>query len=259
MTEYPNVVQVHFKRSKLNSDLSNKAIESFLFELDNTYNLKFGYDEFNTPLGGGYLDFQDYPKSRDIKTVEKVSKRINKAKWPEYDHIAVKLFTEAHQTLNEEVKLILLYKVFEYFGPIVLKLETHDKLGQRLSDSQVNDPDSKYLSSIVDLVNNYNSKKNDEGMLKEVFKNCLDIEVISDQLPQYILDSKTPKTDLTEFRIRIAQILYSTRNSFVHAKSNYIKKGNECKMDELGQFNIFLSLAAAQVIKWHRKLPKHQK
>ncbi|HMT77620.1 MAG TPA: hypothetical protein PKA44_07895 [Saprospiraceae bacterium] len=258
-SEYPSVLQIKFGSKEVSASIANFLLNNFLFELKNTYNMEFEIDDFNRPNPGPFSNYNEFPREKEFQQLEKISKNLESAKLPDYDFNAVKLYLDAKHTLNEEVKLILLYKVLEYFGPTVLKLETHEELGKRLSDPKVNNPDSNYISSIVELVNKFNSRKNDEGMLKEVFKICVDIEILKDELPQSIKETITTKTNISELKVRIAQVLYSTRNSIVHAKSNYELKGNECKESELQQFNIFLDKAAAQVIKWHNRLPKHQK
>ena len=56
-------------------------------------------------------------------------------------------------------------------------------------------------------------------------------------------------------RTQVANILYSTRNSIVHAKSNYEPKGNECKRDDLDTINHLMDSVVRQLIEWHSKLP----
>lgn len=259
ISEYPHVIQINFGDKTPTDNECNQLINAFLFELENTYNIEFEFHDFNHPHLSPFANVDDFPREKEFEQLEIIAQKISENQFPKYNNQAVELFLNAKQTSNEEIKLILLYKVFEYFGPIVIKLETHEELGKKLSEPKVNDPDSEYLASIVKLVTKYNKRGNDLGMLKEVFNICLDIEITKHQLPPYLKNTIGKKTDFIELRARVASSLYSTRNSIVHAKSNYERDGNECKPEELNQFNKFLSLAAAQVIKWHKRLPKHQK
>lgn len=57
----------------------------------------------------------------------------------------------------------------------------------------------------------------------------------------------------------LGNILYQTRNSIVHAKSNYDYKGLECKGEDLEQLNEFMHKASFSIVKWYSGLPKHLK
>ncbi|WP_242916125.1 hypothetical protein [Pontibacter liquoris] len=259
MSEYPQVVQINFGDKNPIDEECNHIINSFLFELENTYDLKFEFLDYNHPHPGPSFNINDFPREKEFNQLEVIARKISENQLPDYNTQAIELYLNSKHTDNEEIRLMLLYKVFEYFGPIVIKLETQEELAKKLSNPKVNDPDSEYLTSIIELVTKYNKRSNDLGMLKEVFKKCIDLEIIKGELPSYLSKTLRKKTDFTELKTRVAQSLYSTRNSIVHAKSNYESEGNECKAEELSQFNKFLSLAASQLIKWHKCLPKHQR
>jgi hypothetical protein len=55
---------------------------------------------------------------------------------------------------------------------------------------------------------------------------------------------------------QIAGILYSTRNSIVHAKSNYEETGNELKEDELVEANDMMDVIVHSIINWNERQPE---
>ena len=64
---------------------------------------------------------------------------------------------------------------------------------------------------------------------------------------------------MTEDQIRgiqkgIAAILYATRNSIVHAKSNFNPTGNEWKTEELSEGNVVMEIIARSIINWNERL-----
>lgn len=50
---------------------------------------------------------------------------------------------------------------------------------------------------------------------------------------------------------QVANILYSTRNSIVHAKSNYEPNGLECPPDSLEEVNHVMSSIGRALIQWN--------
>ena len=57
----------------------------------------------------------------------------------------------------------------------------------------------------------------------------------------------------------LGDILYRTRNSIVHAKSNFNERGFYCEKSDLEQLNNFMHKACYSIIKWYNDLPKHLK
>lgn len=54
----------------------------------------------------------------------------------------------------------------------------------------------------------------------------------------------------------IADILYATRNSIVHAKSNYIVTGKECSDEDLEQLNEFMVKLCECLFVWNGRQSK---
>ncbi len=239
--EYSSVVQLELGKKAVSDQECDVLISKFLFELEGTYGLNFIDSDFRYPDRIDFTDF-GFPSSMDMKNLENINNHLASNNVPDYDSQAIELYKASKDTDNEEIKLILLYKVFEYFGPAIIRYETHEALGKRLTSPKVLDPDSDFLTSVINLVNKYQGRSNDGDMLKEVFKRCTDLEILQKELPKYLQNSISNKTDFKEFSVRIAKILYATRNSIVHAKSNFENQLPTCPVEDLHDFNRFLSM-----------------
>lgn len=58
-----------------------------------------------------------------------------------------------------------------------------------------------------------------------------------------------------EIKKKIGSILYATRNSIVHAKSNYNATGKECIIEDLDQLNSFMAALCKCLIIWNGRQP----
>jgi hypothetical protein len=171
------------------------------------------------------------------------------------------LFTVALQVDDAELRLLSLYKVFEFFAPTVLNMEASEALRRKFDSPKALSPDGAFLASIFELSRSFEARRNDREMIRTVFAQCLDLVDLMSHLPsslQQPLTYESKKADLEKFARGIADTLVSTRNQVVHAKSNHDLTGNECAPDQLEQFNQFLKAAAAQLIRWYNRLPGHQ-
>lgn len=248
-------VEVCYVASAFDRVDAEKRVATFLFELDVTYNCAFARTEFFYVYDDGF-DFPNFDDSQDY-TLNSIE---------EYNE-GIKLFIEAREAPTPELELFGLYRVFEFFAPIVSRLELYKQLEQKLKDPKVFNPDRQYLESIVELIQNAKNEDRDREQIKLVFVTTVNILHIVGLTPQSIrpanwphkIDNTTTKLVLDDLNKAIADSLVSTRNRIAHAKSNYVPKSNECPNQDILQFNIFLKKAAAQVIRWYNQLPAYEK
>ena len=64
---------------------------------------------------------------------------------------------------------------------------------------------------------------------------------------------------LSSLQKLIARIIYATRNSIVHAKSNYESNGYEMEGDELDDGNVMMEKIALSIIQWNERQPDNCK
>jgi hypothetical protein len=82
---------------------------------------------------------------------------------------------------------------------------------------------------------------------------------IKGQLKETKISYDLNEEKMTNAANMLGGIIYSTRNSIVHAKSNYATDNNECAMEDLNTLNNFLKHACYSTIKWYNRLPNHLK
>ena len=73
------------------------------------------------------------------------------------------------------------------------------------------------------------------------------------------LDDTISDEQLASLQKQIARMLYSTRNSIVHAKSNYEPNGYELEGDELEDGNKMMDMITMSIIQWNERQPESYK
>jgi hypothetical protein len=159
------------------------------------------------------------------------------------------------------------YKIFEYYAPIQAKIEAYESMKLKLSSSRSLSHDANFISSIFELSRNYDRSVRDSELIKSLINTAFDLIDLYDELPQAVR-KKFKQNELkynskaeTKDRIinELGMMLYQTRNSIVHAKSNYDFKGYETDINDLPQLNQFMHKACFSIIRWYSSLPKHLK
>lgn len=174
---------------------------------------------------------------------------------------------------DSAIKYLHFYKVIEYFSPIASKKVAYEQLNLRLDTLKVKNRDHKYLESIFEISRNYDNSLRDRELTSTVLIECIDVTELFDLLPsglQHRISKKLKIQDIdriTSFSKserdavarEIGTILYSTRNSIVHAKSNYTPTGNECAEGDLYELNIFMDRLCQCLILWNNRQPSEYK
>ena len=134
---------------------------------------------------------------------------------------------------------------------------------------QVVERDSEYLESIFKLTKQYEVSLKDKELANAVLNECIDIVSLFQFLPDKIqrtiskschfevkkITTLSPTT-IEAVKREVADILYATRNSIVHAKSNYIFTGKECPEEDLGQLNKFMINLCECLFIWNGRQSK---
>lgn len=248
-------VAIELKYSSINTRLSfdeeEKLIKSFFFELSHTHKIGFEFSSYKynelSLTEDMYLDYgsplEDY-------------------------NIGMDMFFKANQSLSNDIKFLSYYKIFEYFAPFCSRIDAYDAMRKKMDSSKLINIDAKFISSIFELSKSYENSLRDKELIKSVINKTFDLIDIYDFLPLVIRQKqlKTVSLNYTSSRETIdraindlGNILYSTRNSIVHSKSNYNSNGLECREDDLAQLNYFMHMACYSTIKWYNRLPSHLK
>lgn len=248
-------VEVNYpsKESRLSDEDEEKLIKSYFFELSHTYKIGFSFSSFNHPKG---FDEEEFHKK--IKKLPGSTEDYN----PGMD-----LFVQANQAISNDLKFMTYYKIFEYFAPFYSKIDAFEAMRKKLDSSNAKALNAEYIASIFDLTKNYEKSIRDKELVKSLIDNTFDLVDIYNDLPLSIrkainienLEYKTKKDVKDRVINYLGNVLYSTRNSIVHAKSNFESTGIECPEIDLVQLNDFMHKACYSTIKWYNRLPKHLK
>jgi hypothetical protein len=185
----------------------------------------------------------------------------------------MKLYKQALAAEDEEIKFLQYYKIVEYISPIVAKLTAYDKLNKRLDLLATSARNHEYLDSIFSITRKYDQDMKDDYLAISVIQTCVDVlplwQFVPERLRKQIrknlslkgdsLDDTISDEQLASLQKQIARMLYSTRNSIVHAKSNYEPNGYELKGDELEDGNKMMDMITMSIIQWNERQPESYK
>lgn len=177
------------------------------------------------------------------------------------------LYRQALATENYEIKFLQYYKIIEYISPVVAKLTAYDKLNMRLDLMATTTRDYKYLDSLFSIARKYDTDIKDDYLCISVIQNCVDVIPLWKYIPERLkkqmkktLEIKSKEIDdnlndeqLSGLQKQIAKMLYATRNSIVHAKSNYESNGYELTVNELKDCNKMMDIISMSVIQWNER------
>lgn len=186
----------------------------------------------------------------------------------------LKLYKQALATEDQEIRFLQFYKIIEYISPVVAKMEAYDKLNKRLDMLASSERDYKYLDSLFSITRKYDTDVKDDYLAISVIQKCVDVIPLWEHLPEKlqkqirsnlqiqgkeISDENVKDEQLTSLQIQIANILYSTRNNIVHAKSNYIPTGLELQGEDLIEGNTMMDKITMSIIQWNERQPEAYK
>lgn len=183
------------------------------------------------------------------------------------------LFRKALRSTDEEISFLYFYKIIEYYSQIAARKDAYDNLLKKIDTLKYKSPTNSDLSAIFSIANNYRQSLSDKELAQTLLSKSINIVELFPKLPDNTKKriSKKLKFNLEELNYSskretllsivkcLGTILYSTRNSIVHAKSNYKSDLNECSPKDLPTLNEFLKEACYQIIIWSNRQPPHLK
>jgi len=63
-------------------------------------------------------------------------------------------------------------------------------------------------------------------------------------------------TNIIKIKKDLGEVIYSTRNRIVHAKSNWEESDTACPEEDMEEMNNFMMALTQQLISWNGKQPK---
>lgn len=225
------------------------------------------FKELDDIMSEEYDEDEEY---EDETSPEDENENVELSSLPHFSPL-LKMYRQAKEANDPEIQFLQYYKMIEYVSPVVAKSVAYEHLNKRLDMLPRISRDHKYLDSILAVARKYDKDLRDDTLALAAIENCVDVVPLYDMLPKRMLKKvkgtlKLQKDTLTDEDIndeqlmglqkQIAGILYSTRNSIVHAKSNYEETGNELKEDELVEANDMMDVIAHSIINWNERQPE---
>lgn len=177
------------------------------------------------------------------------------------------LYRQAKEILNPELAFLHYYKIIEYVSPAVAKKKAIEKITIQINQPSTVARDYHYMDTILSIASQYRDDQKDDSLMKNVIQECLDVKPELIHLPDSLInqirnnlgvaaDVDLGKVSLDDSKKssllkQVASIIYSTRNSIVHAKANYIQTGWECPKDSLPELNKMMDSFAIKMIEWN--------
>ncbi|MBC7848051.1 MAG: hypothetical protein H7Y10_16335 [Flavobacterium sp.] len=269
LTTYYGIEILKKSKAEMSIDEATKLLKSFILEFNQATNMIIEISELHD-FDSDYYGYEE--EEEEEENLENPSSTINISELPNYSE-AIEFYLKAQSTSDDEIKFLYYYKIIEYFSPKVAKLKAYEVLVKKLDSIKYKNTKSSDLDTIIDISESLRKSKSDSELAKTVLSTGIDIIDLFDLLPENTrklicknigINSNTVDYNLSIDKIEsisqsLGKILYSTRNSIVHAKSNYTPDSFECKTEDLSQMNTFLYKATYQVLKWNDNLPKHSK
>lgn len=248
-------VEIVYKNKKESEEDDIKFIKTCLYHIASKYNVPISIGKFRT-----WDDITDEENDNDI--IVGTSELIPYCQAMDY-------YIEGLSIEKADIKYLHLYKILENFSPIVSKKMSYEQLNQRLDALQIVERDSEYLESIFKLTKQYEVSLKDKELAYTVLNECVDIALLFPFLPEDIqkMISKSchfeikniislNSSNIETIKKEIADILYATRNSIVHAKSNYTSTGKECSEENMEQLNEFMVKLCECLFIWNGRQNK---
>lgn len=266
--EYYTAIEI-----KLKEDWDDAKINALVEQMCFYLTVKMGvaiYPWEGPDLNDIYDSMNDYFDDEEENVSEDVQFEIEQSALPAYSPL-LKMFRQAKGVEDAEIQFLQYYKVIEYVSPLVAKSVAYERLNKRLDLLPSVARDSNFLDSILLVARKYDTDMRDDSLAVAVIENCVDVIPLFELFPVRLRKKMKSNlklhqdalkdNDVTEEQVRslqkqIAAILYATRNSIVHAKSNYEITGNEISTEELGEANQIMEIIAHSIINWNQRQPE---
>ncbi|MFD0792075.1 hypothetical protein ACFQZX_00520 [Mucilaginibacter litoreus] len=246
-------------QKRLSEKEEMSLVKSYLYEFSNICGIAIEFHQITEPLFD--YDYEETPAKDHV---------VNNL--PEYTE-GMDLFRKALGSADDEIKFLYYYKIIEFYSPIAAKRVAYENVTRKLDGIRMRDVSNNDIKSIFSIADKFRAAQTDKELAQNLLTEAIDIVDAFADFPEF-LKKKTTKQhgfkreDFTyDIKLDIQQavtntlgtVLYSTRNSIVHAKSNYVSDQNECPQTELANFNNFLKTITYNIIAWYNRLPKHLK
>ena len=264
-TDYYTAIEIKYSDTPIEESQENELIERILYYL--TIELKTAVSVLSFPefyYSDNELDEDTTPETRSTDNT------VNVSDIQAYSPLMT-LYRQAKRVEDPEIQFLQYYKVIEQVSPVVARLVAYERLNKRLDLLSSMPRDFKFLDSIFAITRQYDYDQKDEALAFSVLQICVDLVPLYGMIPKkqrkhikaelHLAKEEISDVDLSEEQLKslqrqFAKMLYSTRNSIVHAKANYVPSGLEFYRDDLPQVNEIMDIIAVSIINWNARQPE---
>lgn len=106
---------------------------------------------------------------------------------------AMSYYSSALQIYDPDIQFHHLYKIIEYFSPVVSRKMAYEWLNQKLDTMSVVGRDYQYLDSLLELASHYELSLKDKMLCRTVLLECIDIVALFCLLPEKVQEDVSKK------------------------------------------------------------------
>lgn len=254
--------------NKLSVDEENQLIERVLYDLTRKLGVAVYVSSFIN-LHAEVEQIDDEYESMDVPATEAIIEVNSLCK----ASAILTLYRQAKEIMNPEIAFLHYYKIIEYVSPAVAKKNAIASLNDHLNAANNVPRDYHYMDTMLNIASQYRDDQKDDFLTQSVIQTCIDVKPYFHLLPIPLqkqvknnlhvaetADIRTIALNLDQemsLKKQVANILYSTRNSIVHAKANYRPTGLECPVDTLEEVNEMMNSFALTLIAWNDTQPDY--
>lgn len=254
--------------NKLSVDEENQLIERVLYDLTRKLGVAVYVSSFIDVRAEAEQIDEEY-ESMDVPATEAIIEvnSLFKASG------ILTLYRQAKEIVNPEIAFLHYYKIIEYVSPAVAKKNAIANLNDHLNAAESVPRDYHYMDTMLNIASQYRDDQKDDILTQSVIQTCIDVKPYFHLLPIPLQKQVKDNLHVAEtadirtialnpdqemsLKKQVANILYSTRNSIVHAKANYRPTGLECPVDTLDEVNEMMDSFALTLIDWNNAQPDY--
>lgn len=254
--------------NKLSFDKENQLIERVLFDLTCKLGVAVYVSSF-IDVKAEIWRIDDEYESMDVPATEAMIDVNSLCK----SSGILALYRQAKEIMNPEIAFLHYYKIIEFVSPAVAKKNAITSLNDHLNADESVPRDYHYMDTMLNIASQYRDDQKDDYLTQSVIQTCIDVKPYFHCLPKPLqkqikdnlrvaksADIRTVALNSEQeisLKKQVANILYSTRNSIVHAKANYRPTGLECPVETLESVNEMMDSFALTLIAWNDTQPDY--
>lgn len=228
---------------------------AFLFELSASYGLDLQF----SPIRGIAFGPDPFVDIMEPEVIMDGQRPLSIASDQEGSELCG-MWLSACQDVVPSSAFLQFVKCIEYVAVTVVQIEQHEALRTYLTSRVRPALDAEYLRGLVSTVEEYQrAKRDDRQLIKMTIQRC----AVKDALPESVEEvfpklwsamERNESQQIDSEILRVAEAIYDTRNSLVHAKPNYKSTGREISIINDDVVDVMRSFSL-MAVRWYLRCP----